>query len=100
MSNDINRLMGEEICTQLDSKGILRFASHIWISNVAELKNEILHKAHNSKFTIHLGSTKTYQDLKKNFWWPNMKRNIAEWVSKYFTCQKVKAEYQRPSELI
>ena len=41
-----------------------------------------------------------YQDLKKNFWWPDMKREVAEWVSKCFTCQRVKAEHHRPSGLL
>ena len=78
MSDDVNKLTGEEICTQLDGQGILKFDSRIWIPNVAELKNVILHEAHNSKFSIHPGSTKMYQDLKKNFWWPDMKKDIAE----------------------
>ena len=46
------------------------------------------------------GSTKMYQDLKRNYWWPNMKRKIADWVSKCLTCQKVKTEHQRPSGLL
>ncbi|KAL8147422.1 hypothetical protein AgCh_004941 [Apium graveolens] len=41
-----------------------------------------------------------YHDLKENFWWPNMKKEIAEWVSKCYTCQRVKAEHQHPSGLL
>ena len=41
-----------------------------------------------------------YKDLKENFWWPDMKREIVEWVSKCLTYQKVKAEHQRPSGLL
>ena len=67
---------------------------------MSELKNEILHDAHNSRYSIHPGSTKMYQDLKKNFWWPNIKKKIAEWVSRCDTCQRVKAEHQRPSGLL
>ena len=100
MSHDIDNLTGEEICSQKDDKGVLRFSSRIWIPNVPELKSEILHDAHNSRYSIHPRSTKMYQDLKKNFWWPDMKREIAEWVSKYFTCQKVKAEHQGPNGLL
>ncbi|GKB36709.1 putative reverse transcriptase domain-containing protein [Tanacetum coccineum] len=37
-----------------------------------------------------------YQDLKKLYWWPNMKAEIATYVSKCLTCAKVKAEHQRP----
>ena len=56
---------------------------------MSELKNEILHDAHNSRYSIHPGSTKMYQDLKHNFLWPNMKKEIAEWVSRCDTCQRV-----------
>ena len=100
ISQENNQLIGEEIGTKKDEQGILRFSSRILIPQVTELKNEILQEAHNSKFSIHPGSTKMYQDLKKKFWWPNMKREIAEWVSKCYTCQRVKAEHQRPSGLI
>ena len=41
-----------------------------------------------------------YNDLKKNYWWPDMKREIADWVSKCYTCLRVKAEHQRPSGLL
>ncbi|GJV63571.1 putative reverse transcriptase domain-containing protein [Tanacetum coccineum] len=41
-----------------------------------------------------------YQDLKKLYWWPNMKAEIATYVSKCLTCAKVKAECQKPSGLL
>ncbi|GJS43331.1 putative reverse transcriptase domain-containing protein [Tanacetum coccineum] len=41
-----------------------------------------------------------YQDLKKLYWWPNMKVEIATYVSKCLTCAKVKAEHQKPSGLL
>ncbi|KAL8103729.1 hypothetical protein AgCh_028072 [Apium graveolens] len=100
MEKEKNQLTGEEINTQRDEQGILRFSSRTWIPHVPELKNEILQEARNSRFSIHPGSTKMYRDLKQNFWWPNMKRDVAEWVAKCYTCQKVKAEHQRPSGLI
>ncbi|KAL8103504.1 hypothetical protein AgCh_027915 [Apium graveolens] len=93
-------LTGEEITTQTDNEGILRFASRVWIPNVAELKEDILRDAYSSKYSIHSGSTKMYHDLEENFWWPNMKKEIAEWVSKCYTFQQVKAEHQRPSGLL
>jgi hypothetical protein len=57
----------------------------------------ILREAHESKFSIHPGSTKMYRDLKHHYWWPNMKRKIAEYVSKYNIYQQVKVEHQRPA---
>ena len=78
MSGDVNQLTGEEICSQPDDKGILRVSARIWIPNVSELKNEVMREAHSSRYSIHPGSTKMYQDLKRNFWWPDMKRDIAD----------------------
>nr|GFA58883.1 putative reverse transcriptase domain-containing protein [Tanacetum cinerariifolium] len=46
------------------------------------------------------GSHKMYQDIKKLYWWPNMKADIATYVRKCLTCAKVKAEHQRPSGLL
>ncbi|GKA32919.1 putative reverse transcriptase domain-containing protein [Tanacetum coccineum] len=45
-------------------------------------------------------SEKMYQDVKKLYWWPNMKADIATYVSKCLTCAKVKAEHQRQSGLL
>ncbi|GJR00971.1 putative reverse transcriptase domain-containing protein [Tanacetum coccineum] len=59
--------------------------------------NDVSHK---SKYSIHPGSDKMYQDLKKLYWWPNMKAEIATYVSKCLTCAKVKIEYQKPSGLL
>ncbi|GJS89040.1 putative reverse transcriptase domain-containing protein [Tanacetum coccineum] len=59
-----------------------------------DLKALIMHESHKSKYSIHLSSDKMYQDLKKLHWWPNMKANIATYVSKYLTCSKVKAEHK------
>ncbi|GJU22395.1 putative reverse transcriptase domain-containing protein [Tanacetum coccineum] len=60
----------------------------------------IMHESHKSKYSIHPGSDKMYQDMKKLYWWPNMKADIATYVSKCLTCAKVKAEHQRPSGLL
>ncbi|GKV42221.1 hypothetical protein SLEP1_g49653 [Rubroshorea leprosula] len=59
------------------------------------LRREIMRDAHYTSYTIHPGSTKMYRDLRSKFWWRNMKREIARFVSHCLTCQKVKAEHQR-----
>jgi hypothetical protein len=60
----------------------------------------ILIEAHDSAYSIHPGSTKMYKDLKTRYWWYGMKRDIAEDVSLCDTCQRVKAEHQRPTRLL
>ncbi|GJR10982.1 reverse transcriptase domain-containing protein [Tanacetum coccineum] len=59
-----------------------------------------MNESHKSKYPIHPGSDKMYQDLKKLYWWPNMKAIIAEYVGKCLTCSRVKAECQKPSGLL
>ncbi|GJZ83922.1 putative reverse transcriptase domain-containing protein [Tanacetum coccineum] len=71
-----------------------------WIPCFGDLRALIMHESHKLKYSIHLGSDKMYQDLKKLYWWPNMKAEIATYVSKCMTCAKVKAEYQKPSGLL
>nr|GEW79286.1 retrotransposable element Tf2 [Tanacetum cinerariifolium] len=70
------------------------------LSCYGDLRTVIIHESHKSKYSIHPGSDKMYLDIKKLYWWPNMKANIATYVSKCLTCAKVKAEHQRPSGLL
>ena len=64
------------------------------------IKMEILEEAHYTPYTIHPASTKMYHDLCENFWWNNMKREIAHFVEQCLTCQQVKALHQQPSGLL
>nr|GEV21078.1 retrotransposon protein, putative, Ty3-gypsy subclass [Tanacetum cinerariifolium] len=80
--------------------GTLCLNGRSWITNIGNLGELIMHESHKSKYSIHHGSDKMYHDLKKMYWWPNMKAKIATYVSKCLTCAKVKAEYQKPSGLL
>nr|GEW81524.1 putative reverse transcriptase domain-containing protein [Tanacetum cinerariifolium] len=68
-----------------------------WLPCYDDLCTVIMHESHKSKYSVHPGSNKIYQDMKKLYWWPIMKANIATYVSKCLTCSKVKAKHQRPS---
>ena len=61
------------------------------------LRNRILEKAHKIEFTMHPRINKMYQDLKRMFWWPGMKSDVANFVNKYLVYQKVKIEHQKSS---
>ncbi|GJX87037.1 putative reverse transcriptase domain-containing protein [Tanacetum coccineum] len=71
-----------------------------WLACYGDIRTLVMHESHKSKYSTHPGSDKMYQDLKQLYWWPNMKVNIATYVSKCLTCAKVKAEYQKPSRLL
>ncbi|GJU63351.1 putative reverse transcriptase domain-containing protein [Tanacetum coccineum] len=64
--------------------GTLCFNGRSWLPCYGDLRTVIMHESYKSKCSIHPGSDKMYQDMKKLYWWPNMKANIATYVSKYF----------------
>ncbi|GJW13043.1 putative reverse transcriptase domain-containing protein, partial [Tanacetum coccineum] len=82
------------------SDGIQCFEGRIWLPLFGGLWDLIMHESHKSKYSIHPRSDKMYQELKKLYWWPNMKAEIATYVSKCLTYAKVKAEHQKPSGLL
>jgi hypothetical protein len=77
--------------------GSLMMGQQMYMPNDKIDKRIVLQEAHESKFSIHPSSTKMYRDLKHLYWWPNMKREIAKYVSKCGICQQVKVEHQRPA---
>ncbi|GKB67900.1 putative reverse transcriptase domain-containing protein [Tanacetum coccineum] len=79
--------------------GTLCLNGRSWLPCYGDLRSVIMHESHKSKYSIHPGSKKMYQDMKKLYWWPNMKDDISTYVSKCLTCVRVKAEHQRPSGL-
>ncbi|GJV05603.1 putative reverse transcriptase domain-containing protein, partial [Tanacetum coccineum] len=80
--------------------GMLRLRNRSWIPCFGNLRTLIMHESHKSKYSIHPGSDKMYQDLKKLYWWQNMKSEIATYISKCLTCAKIKAECKKPSGLL
>jgi hypothetical protein len=65
---------GKYKCFRVDPEGVQWFNERIIVPKDHELRKQILDEAHLSKFSIHPGSTKMYQDLKQNFWWTRMRR--------------------------
>ncbi|GJV68086.1 putative reverse transcriptase domain-containing protein [Tanacetum coccineum] len=80
--------------------GTCCFGNHVGLLRFGRLRNVVMQESHKSKYSIHPGSDKMYHDLKQLYWWPNMKANIAMYVSKCLTCAKVKVEHQRLSRLL
>ncbi|GJY96899.1 putative reverse transcriptase domain-containing protein, partial [Tanacetum coccineum] len=80
--------------------GTLCLHGRSWLPCYGDLRFVIMYESHKSKYSIHPGSEKMYQDVKKLYWWPNIKADIAAYVSKCLTCARVKAEDQRPSGLL
>jgi hypothetical protein len=87
---------GEVQCFRQDANGVLWFKDRLVVLMDFELHHKIMDEVHCSWYSIHLRTNKMYQDLKKNFWWTRIKREIAKYVSECDTCQRIKADHLRP----
>lgn len=93
-------LRGMEKNLEVKEDGAYYFMNRIWVPKLEGFKEVVMNEAHKTRYSIHPGSDKMYLDIKQHYWWPNMKAEIATYVSKCLTCAKVKVEYQKPSGLL
>jgi hypothetical protein len=93
--NEIKKRVNQGIETtfQILSDGLIAMGRQIYLLEDKILKDEVLREAHESEFSTHPRSIKMYRDLKEYYWWLNMKREIAEFVSNCGICQQVKIEH-------
>nr|GEX83287.1 putative reverse transcriptase domain-containing protein [Tanacetum cinerariifolium] len=98
ISKDPDKLRTKKLepCTD----GTLCLNGRSWLPCYGDLRTVIVYESHKLKYSIHPGSDKIYQDMKRLYWWPNIKADITTYVSKCMTCAKVKAEHQRPLGLL
>ena len=76
------------------------FEKRICVPQDEDLRKLILQEAHDSPYSVHPGNTKMYMDVKERFWWNGLKRDITEYIAKCVMCSHVKAEHQKPAELL
>ncbi|GKE26872.1 putative reverse transcriptase domain-containing protein [Tanacetum coccineum] len=86
-------LRGMDKSFEMRPDGTCCIKNRSWLPLFDGLRDLIMHESHKLKYSIHPGSDKIYQDLKKLYWWPNLKAIIAKYVGKCLTCSRVKAEY-------
>jgi hypothetical protein len=79
---------------------VVWFKDRLCVPNVQSIRELILKEAHETAYSIYPRSEKMYQDLKKKFWWCGMKREIVEHVAICDSCQRIKAEHQKPAGLL
>jgi hypothetical protein len=83
-----------------DTEGVVWFKDRLCVPNVQSIQELILKEAHETSYSIQPGSEKMYQDLKKKFWWYEMKREITEHVAMCDSCRQIKAEHEKPARLL
>jgi hypothetical protein len=81
-----------------DSQGVVWFNNRVVVPENEEVRQQILDEAHLSRYSIHLGSTKMYHDLKQYYWWTKMKVEIARYVARCDTCKRVKAIHLKAAD--
>nr|GEZ33195.1 reverse transcriptase domain-containing protein [Tanacetum cinerariifolium] len=96
----VENLRGIDKSFEIRPDGTRCIKNRSWFPLFGNLRDLIMHEYHKSKYSIHPGSDKMYPDLKKLYWWPNMKAINAEYVGKCLKCSRVKAECQKPSGLL
>ncbi|XP_009767585.1 uncharacterized protein LOC142182293 [Nicotiana tabacum] len=95
-----NGLQSKDILTfSLNEDGVLKMNGRLCVPDVDGLRYEIMAEAHNSRYSMHPGSTKMYKDLREIYSWNRMKENISDFVARCLNCQQVKGEHQRPGGL-
>jgi len=80
--------------------GTIQFHNWVCVPAVEALKKKILDEGYNTPHSVDPRGNKLYKDLKRTFWWSNMKQEVVDYVVKYLTCQRVKIEHQRSMGLL
>jgi hypothetical protein len=89
--------LGIETPFRILDDGMVLMGKRMYLPGDQVLRGELLKEAHETRLNIHPGSTKMYNDLKEFYWWPNMKKHIADFVASCPVCQQVKVEHQKPA---
>ncbi|XP_021771796.1 uncharacterized protein LOC110735931 [Chenopodium quinoa] len=78
---------GQVLGFTISDEGSIRFKGRWCVpQSRGDLKQRLMEEAHNSPYSMYPGEDKLYKDMKKTFWWPNMKKDVAEFVAKCLTC--------------
>jgi hypothetical protein len=86
---------GKAKCFRKEDQGIVWFNNRIVVPKNEEIHQRILDEAHLSRYSIHPGSTKMYEDLKQHYWWTKMRIEITRYVARCDTCRRVKAIHMK-----
>ena len=84
--------IGDEGWT-IHSYGSLRYSGWVVVPQLTNLREKILREFHCSQFAVHLGGTKMYWDLRRQYYWSGMKRHVGNFIRRCLTCQQIKAEH-------
>ena len=84
----------------LNEKGLMLYKNRLNVPNILEIKLLIFSDVHKSPYSRHQGYQKMVTMLRKEYFWPNMKNEVAEFLARCIECQQVKVGHQHPSCLL
>jgi len=84
----------------LTDAGLIMYTNILYVPNVPEIKWLILKEVHESPYSGHKEYQKMITILRKDFFWPNMKNEVAEFLARCMECQQVKVEHQHPAATV
>ena len=90
---------GDEGLT-VHADGSLRYKGRVVVPQLNDLREEILREFHCSRFSVHPGGPKMYQDLRRQYYWSGMKRHVGDFFQRCLTCQQIKSEHQKQAGLL
>lgn len=64
------------------------------------MRKQVLDELHQALYSAHLGYQKTMIVARKSYFWPTLKKDVANCISRCEKCQQVKAEHQHPVGLL
>ena len=79
----------------IHTNGNLQYRGWFVVPQLTNLREEILREFHCSQFAVHPGGTKMYLDLRRQYYWSEMKWHVGDFVRRCLMCQQVKAEHQK-----
>ena len=85
---------------KLEKHGLLTFKNIICIPNVADLRRVFMDEIHQAPYSCHPGYQKMIAIGRMQYFWPRMKKDIAEYISKCMKCEQVKVEHKHPAGLL
>ena len=85
---------------KLEEDGFITYKNIIYIPNVAYLRRIVMDEIYQARYSGHPGYQKTIATARKQYFWPGMKKDMAEYISRCMKCQQVKVEHRHPAGLL
>ncbi len=84
----------------MEEDKILRHKGQVYVPNSGELRKTVLQEMNNVPYARHPGYQKTLAAVRKEYFWPGMKKDIANYIARCMECQRVKVEHRHPAGLL